>query len=316
MIFHGTSILLIVLVLAPLTTALMNGEDPFSFTLFYVLRNPTRVTLCIGWLSVLSSIWVFRHWLQGVSSRANDSSPAAVATPQVEDDDDTATARKELKKMINIRRKFYHAIVFLIVVPGWFFDIKFLSLALTTLLSIFLLCEFHRALGVSPFGLILDSFMKTFTDEKDASGPLITGHIYLLCGVAGGIWLQTCVFLDNQIFSRLSNSVHSHSMVDSPPGIPPLAALAGAIILGLGDSIASIIGYSLGDKRHKWPGTSKSLEGTIGFMISVGLGGAILESVLRPGIHIKTMIPWFVTSISCGMSPISAHSCNESNLHA
>nr|CAG8643819.1 4124_t:CDS:2 [Entrophospora candida] len=60
------------------------------------------------------------------------------------------------------------------------------------------------------------------------SGPLITSHLYLLIGCAGCIWLK------------------------------------GILTSGLGDSMASMIGRRY--DCHKWPGTSKTVEGFVAFI--------------------------------------------------
>ncbi|RUO95322.1 hypothetical protein BC936DRAFT_144457, partial [Jimgerdemannia flammicorona] len=49
-----------------------------------------------------------------------------------------------------------------------------------------------------------------------------------------------------------------------------LAGLSGILALGLGDSMASIVGKYLG--RHRWPGTNKTVEGTAAYVASVLLG--------------------------------------------
>ncbi|CAG8718961.1 2901_t:CDS:2, partial [Scutellospora calospora] len=49
-----------------------------------------------------------------------------------------------------------------------------------------------------------------------------------------------------------------------------LANLSGILTLGLGDAMASIVGKRYGRKR--WPGTSKTVEGTFAFIIFHLLG--------------------------------------------
>lgn len=46
-----------------------------------------------------------------------------------------------------------------------------------------------------------------------------------------------------------------------------LASLSGILSLGFGDATASLVGKRFG--RCKWPGTKKTVEGTLAFIIAV-----------------------------------------------
>lgn len=58
----------------------------------------------------------------------------------------------------------------------------------------------------------------------------------------------------------LSSSVSSHLSLSSPHTFLP--ALAGVLVLGIGDAVASLVGSYWG--RHHWPGSPKTYEGTLG----------------------------------------------------
>lgn len=83
--------------------------------------------------------------------------------------------------------------------------------------------------------------MKLFVDEKDREGSLILSHIYLLIGLSVPIWIST------------NNTLH-------------VSDFSGLLTIGIGDTFASIVGSQFG--KHKWPGTHRSIEGSLSFIIS------------------------------------------------
>ncbi|CAG8756104.1 24501_t:CDS:2, partial [Racocetra persica] len=110
---------------------------------------------------------------------------------------------------------------------------EFMHLAFSVALSAFIFLEYLRYFAVYPLGKNIHIFLSEFLDNRD-SGPCILSHLYLLVGCAACIWMQ---------------------------GTSILANMSGILTLGLGDAMASIIGKRYG--RRRWPGTSKTVEGTI-----------------------------------------------------
>jgi dolichol kinase len=92
--------------------------------------------------------------------------------------------------------------------------------------------------------------MREFIDERDG-GSLILTHLYLLLGCALPLWL------------------------DSEFSLHPLAAFSGLLIVGVGDAAASTVGTYCG--RHKWAGSRKSIEGTLGAWAATLLAAALLN---------------------------------------
>lgn len=83
-------------------------------------------------------------------------------------------------------------------------------------LVVLLLLECIRYGKVWPLGNYLDSFMRSFTDEKD-EGDLILTHIYLLFGCAVPLWL----------------------FVNFQSNAPSIVPFAGLLIVGIGDAAVS-----------------------------------------------------------------------------
>lgn len=85
--------------------------------------------------------------------------------------------------------------------------------------------------------MYLEEFFSNFLNSKESG--LSLSPIYLLIGCALPVWLEE------------HPSIIQHS---------------GIILLGIGDTFASVIGSKFG--RIKWPRSKKTIEGTLAFIIS------------------------------------------------
>jgi len=135
-------------------------------------------------------------------------------------------------------RKGFHLMVVIMFVPALFFQPDFLRLALSLAFAAFLVIEMIRVWQIPPFGEAVHRFLKAFTDSRD-SDLLIVSHFSLLLGCAVPVWLSTSPFMDR-----------------------PLAPYAGILSLGIGDTMASVIGYNFGSVRLS-SSSNKTVEGTI-----------------------------------------------------
>jgi len=140
----------------------------------------------------------------------------------------------------NARRKFFHALAVVMLLPGIVFDPAFLHLSLSAAFALFVFAEYVRYFALYPFGAVVHLFLNEFLDHKD-SGTAILSHFYLLTGCAGPLWLE---------------------------GPSRILEFTGVLSLGVGDALASIAGRRIG--RHRWsPSSSKTLEGSAAFVLSV-----------------------------------------------
>lgn len=151
------------------------------------------------------------------------------------------------KFSLNTSRKIWHFLIFLMISIPFKFDPNFVKIALSGTISLFLCIEYLRYLKLEPIGSFLDSTLSSYADFRDARGPLIISYIYLILGIA----FPLLVF-------------------NSP---------AGLISLGVGDSLASIVGKKIG--KLYWPNTSKTVEGTLAFVFSTFIVSLILRSFLN-----------------------------------
>lgn len=134
----------------------------------------------------------------------------------------------------NSRRKIWHFLVLILIAPPLKRDPEFVKLALSGALILFLVVELIRYLKLAPFGQFLDSHLREFADFRDERGPIIISYIYLFIGIT------VPILFDNSVL--------------------------GLVALGVGDSLASIVGSKWGE--IKWPGSNKTVEGTLTFIVS------------------------------------------------
>lgn len=138
---------------------------------------------------------------------------------------------------LNTSRKIWHFLILALIAVPFRYDPDFVKISLAGTIVLFLAVEYLRFLKLAPYGELLDSKLRSFADFRDERGPIIISYIYLIIGVATPILIN--------------------------------GSLVGVISLGVGDSLASIVGYRWG--RHQWPGTSKTLEGTFAFILSTSI---------------------------------------------
>ncbi|XP_047973568.1 dolichol kinase EVAN-like [Salvia hispanica] len=163
-------------------------------------------------------------------------------------------------------RKYYHLMAVAIFVPALIFQPKFLDLSFGAALAVFLLLETIRIWKIWPLGHLVHQFMNAFTDHRD-SDLLVVSHFSLLLGCAIPIWLAS-------------------GLTDRP-----LAPFAGILSLGIGDTMASMVGHKYGVLRWSKTG-KKTIEGTAAGITSVLAACFVLLPLLAATGYIFTM-HWF-----------------------
>ncbi|KAF0925133.1 hypothetical protein E2562_015413 [Oryza meyeriana var. granulata] len=161
---------------------------------------------------------------------------------------------KQSKTERILLRKYYHLVAVLIFSPAVIFQSDFLDLAFGAAFAVFLILEMIRVWEIYPLGHIVHQFMNAFTDHRD-SEILIVSHFSLLLGCALPKWMSSG-FNDR-----------------------PLTPFAGILSLGIGDTMASMIGYKYGVLRWSKTG-KKTIEGTAAGITSVLAACSILVSLL------------------------------------
>jgi len=168
------------------------------------------------------------------------------------------------------RRKIFHAIMVLILIPTLYIDPCFLSLLLSAMLSLFLVLEVLRASQIYPFAKFIGLFLAPYVDGRDLKGPMVISHVFLLVGCAIPFWLSLSSFTRDASGWELMDWKRETAM------------LAGVVCVGMGDAAASLIGRRYGRRKWGWIG-GKSLEGSAAFAIAVVVGLTIGKVYLRKG---------------------------------
>ncbi|XP_064542989.1 dolichol kinase [Drosophila montana] len=168
-------------------------------------------------------------------------------------------------------RKIFHLLIVLVFVPGLVYQCALLYIATGIALAIFVVLELLRLLQMPPFAATLAQAFDSFKDVKDA-GQLALTPFCLLIGCALPIWLTPCPC--------------QTSAQDSPL----LLLLSGILSVGVGDTAASVLGSKYG--RNKWANSSRSLEGTVAFVLSVLLSVWLLQ---LSGVLDMSQAKWFAT---------------------
>ena len=89
-----------------------------------------------------------------------------------------------------------------------------------------------------------------------------------------------------------------------------VGTIGGLISIGIGDTMASLMGYRYG--RHKWPESRKSIEGTLAHALSTLMVGLLCESIQSPVVDSSSVMTW--TFIATGGALLEAFSDTNDNL--
>ncbi|KAM4661991.1 dolichol kinase isoform 1-T2 [Discoglossus pictus] len=186
------------------------------------------------------------------------------------------TTESKKLQVSTVTRKYFHFLAVATYIPGLIYDRQLLFVASVVCLAVFVLLEYARYFRIKPIGQALRNLLTLFLDERD-SGPLILTHIYLLLGMSLPVWL----------FPRLCSA--------SLSGPSTLLPYCGVLSVGVGDTIASVCGSSMGE--IKWPGTKKTFEGTM-MSIFAQIITVALILVFDTSVIMNSGYIWIVGSIT------------------
>lgn len=260
------------------TEKALNGDEPFGWGLGYLFGNLSLFRFWVvirnleGWIRLPARLDVdeahsscvlgcVEHLRQETFGEANTRLLVSAYCFTILLTGMAIVFRLSNIAEVDTRRKVFHGIMVLMFLPTIFIDPAFCSLALSTVLAMFLLLDLFRASQLPPISRPLMHFLAPYVDGRDHRGPVIVSHIFLLIGCSIPLWL---------------------SLADIPrTGDGPWAGwgvlsrdvsmVSGVICVGMGDAAASLIGRRYGRVKWFWGG-GKSLEGSVAFAAAVFCG--------------------------------------------
>ena len=165
-----------------------------------------------------------------------------------------------------VKRKIYHFLAFVILVPGIkYIEKDALKLILMIVSYLFIVFEFLRNLEIiKDFNVIINinKFLNENIDLRDDDKFIVT-HIFLMTGLISSLYYDNS---ENQAFNYLS-----------------------IIVLGIGDAMSSICGVAFG-KTYIYPLNFRTLEGSIGGYIS----SVILYYFFKGSINLNELIKFVI----------------------
>ena len=138
-------------------------------------------------------------------------------------------------------RKFFHVVAIVLFVPVTLAAPQLMALSYTIALCVLIVLESMRSFLPAP----LQQFYSRYVDpQKDHQDIMVVSHMALILGCATPLWIYEC--MESNLPFTLSS----------------LLPLFGILVLGVGDSLAALVGTSLGET--KWPSRSitRTLEGS------------------------------------------------------
>ncbi|XP_051961443.1 dolichol kinase-like [Xyrauchen texanus] len=254
-LFFHTMTAVLVLGLLVPWLSLLTQHHPITWLLNFLTQSNTRLWLIAFWAALV--LLAVAVVMHQNSHRSSESKKHQVSTTV---------------------RKYFHFLTVLTFAPGLALDRPLLHLAAVGCLSAFLFLEFVRYFRIRPLGPPLRRLLNLFLDERD-SGPLILTHIYLLLGIALPLWL----------------SPEPCTPKGGLGGAGGLVPYAGVLAVGVGDTVASVFGSTVGEIR--WPGTKKTFEGTASSVFAQIIA-VVIFLIADSSINLNASYSWVVGSIT------------------
>ncbi|KAI5651555.1 dolichol kinase isoform X1 [Phthorimaea operculella] len=184
-------------------------------------------------------------------------------------------------KATTVTRKSFHLLASVVFASGILLDLEFIALAAGIIFGVTLFIEGLRLARIEPISPALQTAFEVYSDEKDV-GMFAMTPIYLYVGLACPLalvpWregaelelLSGVLAVGRGMFAM--TPIYLYVGLACPLALVPwregaeLELLSGVLAVGIGDTAASYFGQKYG--CLKWPGSNRSLEGTLANMVS------------------------------------------------
>lgn len=179
------------------------------------------------------------------------------------------TESAKRRKSVVVSRKYFHFVAVLLFLPATIVAPSMMALSYAVALCVLLLLETTRTTVLSNNTRLADisinAFYEAFLDEKDVTdssghgrqpGVFVVTHLAMIFGCAFPLWV-------NEVLTKVIGSDCVSGRVFS------LLPFMGIIVLGVGDAVGAVVGIYFG--LHKWPGTKRTVEGSLGMFVSMVL---------------------------------------------
>ena len=241
------------------------GRNPIAWAAAFIFQAD-RLRIATGWVAAVVTVAAAASAL---APPANSDRPPGGASPGTR------------KARLLLTRKLYHFLALAMFVPTLPTQLPFVQLAFAAAVALFTLLEALRIGAVPPLARPLERFLAQFVDGRD-SGTLILTHLYLLLGCAAPILLEAALPPPGAAAVAAAGGGGAAAAAVAESGSHAhlarrVAPYAGLAVLGVGDAFASIVGVYCG--RHRWPGTGKTIEGSVAGAASMLVLLLVIESL-------------------------------------
>ncbi|KAF9594726.1 hypothetical protein IFM89_034709 [Coptis chinensis] len=245
LVFYG-SLVIILIVIVPAWMQFVHDfhMHPFLWVFNFVFSEPLRrLPLCVYWIAVISAS-VLRFY--------------------------NISKHSKIERIL--LRKYYHLVAVLMFSPALIFQPSFLDLAFGAALAVFLILEFIRVSHTHETITFYASFFRMVPFRFPYCMRLL--NMYLVQAIFGpSDSVSPCSHFSLLMGCALPKWM-SFGFNDRP-----LAPFAGILSLGIGDTMASMVGHKYGVLRWSKTG-KKTIEGTAAGITSVLVACSVLLPLL------------------------------------
>lgn len=185
-------------------------------------------------------------------------------------------------------RKWFHFVAILLFLPVTLAGPQLMSLSYAIAICVLAVLENMRAFLPE----VCQEFYTRYLDpQKDHDDIVVVSHMALILGCAMPLWIYECIDV------HVSNET-----------TPLLLPLFGILVLGVGDSLAALVGTSFG--KNQWPSRNitRTLEGSAAMWLGMALCcwyGGISARTWLPAVTFTTLFEAFTTQIDNLVLPLA-----------